>query len=96
MTRVRIPAIADLATAIRLYYSKLELSNADIRELFPETGKSTILKLKKKAQEYMTEKGTLAYGGYSVNTRDAYSAWGLDIADIEKRYEKLKKLEMAG
>lgn len=96
MVRVHIPQIADLATAIRIYYSRLELNNTDIKELFPTACPGTILKLKRKAQELMTENGVLTYGTYSVNTKTAYVAWGLDITDIEKRYEKLKKLEMAG
>ena len=96
MVRVNIPQIAGLATAIRIYYNKIELGNADIKKLFPTASQSTILKLKNKAREKMAEDEVLTYGTYSVNTKSAYSAWGLDITDIERRYEKLKKLEMAG
>lgn len=95
MVRVHIPSIADLKTAIRIYYTKIELDCADIHELFPSASKSTVTKLKNKARELMTEKGVLTYGTYSVNTKTAFKAWGLDISDIEKRYEKLKKLDMA-
>lgn len=96
MVRVHIPSIADLKTAIRIYYTKLELNCTDIRELFPSASKSTVTKLKNKARERMVEDGVLTYGTYSVNTKAAYKAWGLDIADIEKRYERLKKFDMAG
>lgn len=96
MVRVNIPQIADLATAIRIYYSKLELDTLDIKTLFPTACEGTILKLKKKARELMAQNEVPVYGTYSVNTRTAYSAWGLDIIDLEKRLEKLKKFDMAG
>ena len=95
-TRVHIPQIADLATAIRIYYSRLELNNADIKELFPSACAGTVLKLKKKAQELMMENNVMPRGTYSVETKVAYRAWGFDIADLEKRHEKLKKLNMTG
>ena len=50
MVNVRTPQIADLETAIRIYYEKLELQNDDVKELFPAVkGRATITKLKRKA-----------------------------------------------
>lgn len=96
MVNVRIPPIANLETAIRLYYSKVELSSEDVQELFPSVkGKNTITKLKRKARELMVEDNKLVYNAHSVNTESAFKAWGLDIADLEARYETLKKFKIA-
>lgn len=95
MTNVRIPPIADLETAIRLYYSKIELYTDDVKELFPSVkGKSTIAKLKRKAREKMVENGKLSYNANAVNTETAYEAWGLNIKDITSRYEMLKRFKI--
>lgn len=95
MTNVRIPPIASLETAIRLYYSKVELSTEDVKELFPSVkGKDTISRLKRKAREVMIEDGKLSYNALAVNTEAAFKAWGIDIDDIVKRYETLKKFKI--
>lgn len=84
--------ITNFATAIRLYYGRVELSNADIRELFGEISSATIAKLKKKARAQMTADNCYVWNANCVNTQAAYTAWQIDINDIEKRYAKLKKL----
>lgn len=89
---VRIPQIADLATAIRLYYSRLELMNPDIKLLFPGISASTVAKLKKKAHEVMDEQKIPSYNALAVNTKAAYEAWGLPIKDLEERYQRLVKM----
>ena len=93
MTRVRIPQIVDLKTAINIYYMHTELSNADIEKLFGKHSSSTIAKLKKMAQDKMDEKHVMSWNAICVNTEAAYEAWGLDIHDLERRYKKLKQLE---
>ncbi len=93
--RVRIPKIADLKTAIQIYWSMQELDNADIKELFPSASRSTIIKLKQKVKDYMAKEDIPVYGAYSVNTKAAYHVWGLDINDLETRLNKLKKLDLA-
>ena len=93
MTRVRIPQIVDLKTAIDLYYMRTALSNSDIETLFGKHYSSTIAKLKKLAQNKMDEKRVMSWNAICVNTEAAYEAWGLDIGDLEHRYKKLKQLE---
>ena len=89
---VRIPQVISLVIAIRLYYERIELSNADIEMLFGKHSSSTIAKLKKMAQDKMIEKNIMSLNALCVNTAAAYEAWGLDINDLEYRYEKLKQL----
>ncbi len=91
--RVRIPQISSIETALRLYYSKIELSTTDVKNLFGGVSDTVAWKLKKKAKELMTERGTTIWNARNVNTEVAYESWGLNIADLERRQEKLKKLE---
>ena len=92
---VRTPQIADIETAVRIYYEKIELSSKDIQELFPGAkGASTITRLKGKARERMAEEGALVYNSRCVNTEVAFRAWGLDIEDLEKRLAKLRRLKL--
>lgn len=90
---VRIPQLVSIETAIRLYYSRIELSNSDIRELFGKLGSATVVKLKKKARQVMQERGRMAWNAQLVNTEDAFTAWGLDIADLERRHKKIQSME---
>ncbi len=90
--RVRIPQLKSIETAIRLYYERIELSNSDIKELFGSIGSATISKLKKKAEEVMTEENITRWNTRHVNTEAAYKAWGLDIADLERRQKRLVAL----
>ncbi len=89
---VRIPQVTSLKTAIELYYSRTELGNSDIEALFGKHSSSTIARLKRKAKQKMAEQGTPVWNAQRVNTEAAYSAWGLDVSDLECRYKKLKEL----
>lgn len=92
-TRVRIPQVTSIETAVKLYYSRLALSNKDIEVLFGKLGKARVARLKKLAREQMRADEEKAWNAVNVNTGSAYKAWGLDIADLERRNEKLKQLE---
>lgn len=89
---VRVPQIVDISTAIRLYYTRIELSNSDIRELFGSIGSSRIVQLKNLAKKRMIERNRPYYNAMYVNTEDAFEAWGLDIGELERRYAKLRKM----
>lgn len=90
---VRIPQTTSIETAIRLYYEKPELTNKDIVELFGKLANSTVARLKNKAREQMIEDNVPVWNPQRVNTKSAYIAWGIDVDDLEMRYEKLKQLE---
>ncbi len=90
-TRVRIPNISSLETAIKKYYEKTELSNSDIKEIFDVRSSATVAKLKQVAKQEMIEQNTPCWNAQRVNTEVAYRVWGIDIEDIERRYKKLKE-----
>lgn len=90
---VRIPQITDLGAAIQLYYERIELSNADIEKLFGKRSSSTVAGLKAMAREKMRENNIPCWNAQRVNTEAAYSAWGLSIDDLERRYKKLNQLK---
>lgn len=91
---MRVPPIASLETAIRLYYEKIELYNDDIRELFGKISGTSIVNLKELGREVMRSSDIPSWNARAVNTRAAYEAWGLEIDDLERRYNKLKKLAL--
>lgn len=91
--------IKDVGMAVEMYYSCAYLENSDIRELFGCSA-SSVTKLKRQARQLMVERGVMPYSASSVDTVCAYEAWGLDIADLEMRLDKLcrvrKKLGKLG
>lgn len=81
----------EVETAIELYYAKTEIGSQDIKRLFDVSdGKASALK--KQAREAMREKGVITIFPTNVNTKAAYEAWGLDIAELERKYRKLASL----
>ena len=93
-SRVRIPEISNLETAIRLYYEKIELGNKEITELFRNIGYKKATALKEVAKQKMDEDDVPQWNALRVNTKTAYEAWGLNIDDLERRYRKLQKLSL--
>lgn len=87
----RIPQVTSIATAIEIYYSKTQLSNADIKKLFGVCS-SKATNLKKIVRQTMAERNVMPYNALLVNTKIAYEVWGLDIADLEKRHIALERL----
>lgn len=92
--RVRVPQVADVDTAIRLYYSKTEIGNADIKKLFGNLGQARISKLKQLVISEMRERDTVRYNALCVNTEVAYDVWGIDIKRLERGIERLNKLNI--
>lgn len=84
--------VKDIGNAIRIFYERFELSSKDIKELFGVTGSKTVSRLKKEALDYMKEAGKEPWSAGCVNTECAYEAWGLNIKDLERRYQKLNKI----
>ena len=88
----KAPNIKNIDLAVRLYYEKFELGSADIRAIFDAKSTATVTKLKKMVREEMAKSGRLAWDPYSVPTDMAFTAWGLDINDLERRRRNLIKL----
>ncbi len=90
--RVRVPQLRSVEGAIRLYYERSELTNADIKELFDVHSSATITKLKALARERMAEENIPVWNAQCVNTKKAFEVWGLQIDDLEHRLKKLREL----
>lgn len=94
-SKVRIPQLVSIKQAVYIYYTRLELSNDDIRKMFGTLCGSTIAKLKDMARRKSFDNGTIVWNSSCVNTVDAFAAWGLSIADLEHRLNKLEELQVS-
>ena len=71
---------------------KQMLSSKDILTLFGgKHGSATIQRLKNMAKDKMVEDNICIWNAAMVDTETAFKAWGLDIANMERRYAKLQK-----
>lgn len=86
-----IPRIVSVEYAVDLYWNKPRIGATDIMELFG-VKRPTATRLKKIANEYMSENGIMTLGYKYIDTAAAYKAWGLSIDDLEKRQAKIDKL----
>ena len=89
---MNIPKIIDIDTALYIYYRYPEIGTKEVARLFSRRSKSSVYRLKKLVRKRMAEDGIYTHGRYNINTECAYKAWGIDIEDLERRRNKLKKL----
>lgn len=82
----------NIIKAVELYYSRLALSNKDIKEIFSVSSDSTVAQIKREVMSYYANGDTNPVFGSRLKTHEMYVAMGLDIKDLENRYRKLKKL----
>lgn len=95
MINLNTPPITAIDTALAIYYEYPEIGNVHIKALFGEKRSSaTINRLKQVARAEMITRGVRSHTAYYVNTEIAYSVWGLDVTDLERRRNKLKKLAL--
>ena len=91
---INIPAIISFENALQVYYSHSELGNKEIKALFGSRSPSTIARLKALAKAEMIKRDMPSYGMYKVNTVIAFEVWGIDVADLEKRMQKIRELNL--
>lgn len=92
-TLVNVPAVANLEIALQLYYTRNELSTADIRVIF-SCSSTTASRLKKRGREQMELDKVPTWNPNCVNTEAAFRSWGLDIAKIKRNLETLRRLNL--
>ncbi|MCD8327672.1 MAG: hypothetical protein LUC25_01095 [Ruminococcus sp.] len=80
----------DVKTAVDFYDMYPELGTKEICELF-DSSSGTARALKKKAKQQMVVDNTYTFIPGNVETTSAYKAWGIDINNYRRRYERLKK-----
>ena len=91
---MNIPPITSIENALQIYYRYSEIGNKEITILFGKLSSATVARLKKAVKAEMDNQDKSSYGIYKVNTKIAYAVWGLDVADLEHRINKLKALKL--
>ncbi len=92
MEKIRPPI--DIEAAIRMYYEKISLKNSDIKTLFGVSSNRTIAKYKNEVINYFAETDIdPVHRNNTLDTWRAFEAWGINIADLEKRLSKIRKLD---
>ena len=89
---MKVKQIADIETAIRIYYQYPEIDNNQIRELFGSISSGTQARYKKAVRDEQINRNVKTMCIDAVNTEVAYDVWGIDVADLERRLKKLKSL----
>ena len=89
--KIALVRISDVSSVVKMYYSKTELSNSDIREIF-NCGSTAASRLKKQALEYQVQKEVQTFNAKCVDTECAFQAWGIDIEKLERMAKKLSQL----
>jgi hypothetical protein len=91
---MNIPPITSIENALQIFYKHSEIGNKEISALFGKISSATLARLKRAVKTEMCNRDTYSYGMYKVNTKIAFEVWGLDVADLEERRNKLKALEL--
>ena len=91
---MNIPQITSLEKALEVYYKQPEIGNREIEILFGKHSSATVCKLKNAVKAEMLERNICSYGSNKINTMVAFEVWHIDVGDLEKRREKLKKLNL--
>lgn len=91
-TKVPIPAITSLKTAVFLYSETDELGSDEMRALFGPICNAKISELKKEVLKEMANQKIDSRQSHAVKTEIAYQVWGLDVEDMERRLIKIHKL----
>jgi len=94
MSKVNIPQIVSIESALRIFYTYSELGNKEISSLFGRISSATTVKLKNLVKNEMLKREICSYGKNKVSTKVAFEVWGIDVIDLEKRRKKLKDLNL--
>ena len=78
-------------TALEIYYTYPEIGTAEIMRLFG-CGRSTASRLKKSARAEQEKQGRKTFSDAGVNTKCAFTAWHIDVNELERCVIKLQKL----
>ena len=87
--------LPDPKKALELYYTKTEINNAEIRELF-SCNSTTATRLKRSVQYVMAERKVRTWLPGNIDVKTAYEVWCIDVEHLEKQLTKLQKLRNSG
>ena len=91
---MNIPPITSIDNALKIYYNHAEIGNKELSILFGQRSSATVARLKRIAKDEMSRRKIPSYCMKKVNTAVAFDLWGIDIADLEKRREKIQALNL--
>lgn len=83
--------ITSIETAVKIYYTYPELGTDEVIQLFG-CSKATATRMKKRARERQIREGVITFSDANINTKIAYKEWGLDIADLERRMVRYRRI----
>lgn len=89
MKRIKI---TNIETAVKIYYTYPELGTEEVVRLFG-CSTSSATRLKKQARNQQMIEGVTSFSSSNVNTKIAYKVWGLDIAEMERRMLRYRKIK---
>ena len=87
--------LPDAEKALKLYYTKTEIDNADIRELF-DCNISTATRLKNQVRAEMAKIGVKTWLPKNIDVQTAFKVWRIDVETLEKKLTKLVSLKNKG
>jgi hypothetical protein len=93
---IRVPVIVSVERAVWIYNNCPYMGNNEIEQLFGKMSSQKRVKMKNIVFDEMDERGLTRYNNTTVNTDVVFEVWGLNIADLERRYSKLRKYGMVG
>lgn len=84
--------VQNIETALEIYYTYPEIGTPEIMQLFC-CSRSTAARLKDVARAEQQKQEKLTFSPLNVNTKCAFEAWRIDVADLEKRVIKLRRFK---
>ena len=84
--------ITSIETAVQIYYTFPELGTDEVIQLFG-CSRATATRMKKRARERQIREGVITFSDANINTKIAYKEWGLDIADLERRMVRYRRIQ---
>lgn len=87
--------LPDPEKALEMYYTKTEINNAEIRELF-SCNSTTATRLKRSVQDEMAKTGVRTWLPGNIDVITAFKVWCIDVDRCEKHLIKLQKLRSMG
>lgn len=91
---MNVPPITSIENALAIFYNNSEIGNKEITALFGRHSSATVSRMKRAVKDEMYKRDVLSYRANTVNTEVAFSVWGIDVTDLEKRRKKLKELNL--
>lgn len=82
----------NIQKAVEYYLTQTEIGTAEICDIFTCSA-AHAAKLKRMARALMQERGVLVLSESSVDVDCAYEAWGWDIKELMRKYERMQRLQ---